>query len=58
MNKIELLKLLENVPDDAKIEKNTVYDNELEIFESSPIAEAHYDEKTNKVLITPEMVYF
>lgn len=54
MNIKQLKELITNLPDNAKVEVNSIFqDGEWELSE---ISEAHYDEGRNKVIITPEIV--
>ena len=54
MNVKELKDLINNLPDDAEVEINSIFqDGEWELSE---ISEAHYDERRKKVIITPEIV--
>jgi hypothetical protein len=51
----EMKELLNNLPDDAEIEINSIYDKNEEC-KSSPICEAHYSGMQNKVYITPIII--
>ena len=51
----EMKELLMNLPDDAEIEINCVYDKNEECA-SSPICETHYSGMKNKVYITPILI--
>lgn len=54
MNVKQLKKLINNLPDNAEVEINSIFqDGEWELSE---ISEAHYDESRKKVVITPEIV--
>ena len=54
MNVKELKALINNLPDNVEVEINSIFqDGEWELSE---ISEAHYDERRNKVVITPEIV--
>ena len=54
MNVKELKALINNLPENAEVEINSIFqDGE---WVPSEISEAHYDEHSNKVLITPEIV--
>lgn len=54
MNVKEFKELIKNLPDDAEIEINTIFENEE--WRTSPVCEVHYDKKRNAVYITPEII--
>lgn len=51
----EMKELLNNLPEDAEIEINSVYSKNEE-YDSSPICETHYSGMKNKVYITPIII--
>ena len=51
----EMKELLKNLPEEAEIEINSVYDKN-EKYETRPICEAHYSGMQNKVYITPIII--
>ena len=54
MNIKQLKELINNLPDNVKVEVNSIFQQGE--WELSEISEAHYDESRNKVVITPEIV--
>lgn len=51
----EIKTLINSLSDDVEIEINSICDKNGE-WEPSPICEAHYCKKDNKVYITPDVI--
>ena len=52
----ELKELIKDLPDDTEVEANAIWDDNKQELTPSPINDAFYHKKDNKVYMTPEII--